>query len=190
MSFFLHSIEKNKSRKIFSIDPKAYKYYCNFMVIAVFPGSFDPPTFGHLNVIERSKSLFDEIHVVVAENKAKNYLFSTAERVKMLEEMVKPWKNVSVHSYSSLIVNYAKENNAAVLIRGVRNINDFSYEFDLSMMNRGLCPSVETIFIPTDPKYFVLKSSAIKELASFGGDVSTMVPPVVEKALKEKFSNS
>ena len=157
------------------------------MVRAVFPGSFDPPTYGHLNVIERALSLFDEIHVVVAVNKNKSYLFSPDERQAMLEELLKQWKNVTVHQWDSLIVDYAKQNDAAVLLRGVRNVTDFSYEFDLSMMNRGLCPSLETIFIPTDPKYFLLKSSAIKELASFGGDVSSMVPPVVSESLKKKF---
>lgn len=164
------------------------KYIVSIMVVAVFPGSFDPPTFGHLNVIERARVLFDEIHVVIAVNKNKSYLFSAEERFALLEELVKPWKNVSVHLYDALIVDYARNNNAAVLIRGIRNVPDFSYEFDLSMMNKGLCPSVETIFIPTDPRYFVLKSSAIKELASFGGNVSSMVPPVVADALHQKFS--
>lgn len=160
------------------------------MVRAVFPGSFDPPTYGHLNVIERSLSLFDDIHVVIAVNKNKHYLFSADERQSMLEQLLKPWKNVSVHQWDSLVVDYAKQNGAAVLIRGVRNVTDFAYEVDLSMMNRGLCPSVETIFIPTDPKFFLLKSSAIKELASFGGDVSSMVPPLVVENLKKKFNNN
>ncbi|NLK46389.1 MAG: pantetheine-phosphate adenylyltransferase [Treponema sp.] len=157
------------------------------MVRAIFAGSFDPPTYGHLNVIERALSLFNEIHVVIAVNKNKQYLFSADERQTMLEELLKPWKNVSVYQWHSLIVDYAKENNATVLVRGVRNITDFTYEFDLSIMNKGLYPAVETIFIPTDPKYFLLKSSAIKELASFGGDVSSMVPPIVAENLKRKF---
>ena len=157
------------------------------MVTAVFPGSFDPPTYGHLNVIERAKNLFDQLHVVIAVNNSKNYLFSEQERLDMFKELIKNWKNVSVHLCDTLIVNYAKQNNASVLVRGVRNMNDFSYEFDLSIMNKSLCPDIETIFIPTEPKYFVLKSSAIKELASFGGDTSAMVPPIVEQALRKKF---
>ena len=157
------------------------------MVKAVYPGSFDPPTFGHLNIIERARTIFSEIHVVVAVNREKKYLFSEKERVEMLTEMVRPWDNVFVHSWNSLIVKYARRNDARVLIRGVRNLADFSYEFDLAMMNRGLNPEIETIFLSTDPQFFVLRSSAIKELAALGGDVSSMVPPIVAKGLAQKF---
>ena len=159
------------------------------MRIALFPGSFDPPTYGHLNIIERSRTLFDEIQVVVAVNKEKKYLFSEEERVEMMNELIKPWSNVSVHTCDTLIVRYAIEQKANVLIRGVRNFADFSYEFDLSLLNRGLSSEIETVFLPTDPEFFVLRSSAIKELAAFGGDVSKMVPPVVEQALKTKYTN-
>ena len=148
------------------------------MVKAVFAGSFDPPTFGHLNIIERAQKLFPEIHVVIAVNKNKNYCFSGEERLN----------NVSVHLWDSLIVDYAKKIKADVLIRGVRNDNDFLYEFDLAMMNKSLNPQIETLFLVPDPKFFVLRSSSIKELAAFGGDVSTMVPPIVEAMLKKKFS--
>jgi pantetheine-phosphate adenylyltransferase, bacterial len=158
------------------------------MVKAVFPGSFDPPTFGHLNIIERARTIFSEIHVVVAVNSEKRYLLSESERVALIKEMVKPWDNVFVHSWSNLIVEYAKQIEARVLIRGVRNLADFSYEFDLAMMNRGLNPEIETVFFSTDPQYFVLRSSAIKELASFGGDVSSMVPEPVALVLRQKFS--
>jgi pantetheine-phosphate adenylyltransferase len=160
------------------------------MVKAVFPGSFDPPTFGHLNIIERARTIFNEVHVVVAVNSEKKYLFSEAERVAMISEMVKGWDNVFVHSWNSLIVSYAKQIGAQVLIRGVRNLSDFSYEFDLAMMNRGLNPDIETVFLSTDPEFFVLRSSAIKELAAFGGDVSSMVPEPVAKALHDKFSKN
>lgn len=158
------------------------------MIKAVFPGSFDPPTYGHLNIIERSRSLFNEVHVVIAVNSEKRYFFSEDERIQLVKEMVKPWDNVFVHSWNSLIVEYARIHEARVLIRGVRNLADFSYEFDLAMMNRGLNPEIETVFLSTDPQYFVLRSSAIKELASFGGDVSSMVPPHVARALSERFS--
>lgn len=157
------------------------------MVKAVFPGSFDPPTFGHLNIIERARTIFSEIHVVVAVNNEKKYLFSEQERIALMQDLVKKWDNVHVHPWNNLIVAYAKQINARVLIRGVRNLSDFSYEFDLAMMNRGLNPEIETIFLSTDPEYFVLRSSAIKELASFGGDVSTMVPESVAEILRKKF---
>jgi pantetheine-phosphate adenylyltransferase len=155
---------------------------------AVFAGSFDPPTFGHLNIIERAQILFSEVHVVVAVNSEKKYLFSAEERVEMIREMVKHWPNVQVHPWDNLIVAYARKIDARILVRGVRNFSDFSYEFDLAMMNRGLNPEIETIFLSTDPDFFVLRSSAIKELASFGGDVSSMVPEQVARALKLKFS--
>lgn len=160
------------------------KYY---MVKAIFPGSFDPPTFGHLNIIERARTIFSEVHVVIAVNSEKKYLFSENERVNLMRELVKKWENVHVYSWNNLIVAYAKKIGARVLIRGVRNLSDFSYEFDLAMMNRGLNPEIETVFLSTDPEFFVLRSSAIKELASFGGDVSSMVPEQVARVLKTKF---
>jgi len=157
------------------------------MVKAVFAGSFDPPTFGHLNIIERAQKLFSEIHVVIAVNKNKSYCFSGEERLEVIQQLVSRWNNVSVHLWDSLIVDYAKKIKADVLIRGVRNDNDFLYEFDLAMMNKSLNPQIETLFLVPDPKFFVLRSSSIKELAAFGGDVSTMVPPIVEAMLKKKF---
>ena len=158
------------------------------MITAVFPGSFDPPTYGHLNIIERARAIFSQLHVVVAINKGKKCLFSSDERVQMLEALTSQWDNVQVSTWDTLIVDYAMQHEASVLVRGVRNIGDFSYEFDLALLNRGLAPKVETVFIPTDPKYFVLSSSSIKELAHFGGDVSTMVPPLVADALTKKFN--
>ena len=160
---------------------------CITMVKAVFAGSFDPPTFGHLNIIERAQKLFSEIHVVIAVNKNKSYCFSGEERLEVIQQLVSRWNNVSVHLWDSLIVDYAKKIKADVLIRGVRNDNDFLYEFDLAMMNKSLNPQIETLFLVPDPKFFVLRSSSIKELAAFGGDVSTMVPPIVEAMLKKKF---
>ena len=157
------------------------------MAIALFPGSFDPPTYGHLNIIERARTIFDKIDVVIAVNKSKKYLFTEEERLSMIRELVSGWDNVTVHTSSRLIVDYAHENNASVLLRGVRNFSDFSYEFDLSLLNKGLASDIETVFLPTDPEFFVLRSSSIKELAAFNGDISKMVPPLVEKALKEKY---
>lgn len=157
------------------------------MAIALFPGSFDPPTYGHLNIIERARTIFDKIDVVIAVNKSKKYLFTEEERLSMMKELVSSWNNVTVHTSSKLIVDYAHENKASVLLRGVRNFSDFSYEFDLSLLNKGLASDIETVFLPTDPDFFVLRSSSIKELAAFNGDISKMVPPLVEKALKEKY---
>ena len=157
------------------------------MTKAVFPGSFDPITNGHLNIIQRASRLFDEVDILIAVNKGKKYLFSAEERLAMVSELTKKFKNVSVHTYDGLVVKYCEENNAKVLIRGIRNTNDFAYEFDLSLMNHKLDPEVETLFIPTDQKYILLKSSAIKELAQFHGDISDMVPEIVENALKEKY---
>ena len=165
----------------------AQVYACS-MLKAVFPGSFDPPTLGHLNIIERASSLFDELVVIIAENRQKKYFFSADERLGMITDIVKSRKNVSVLIWDSLIVDYMKQENIHILVRGVRGMDDFSYEFELSMMNKALHPNIETLFMTTDPKYFVLRSSSIRELASFHGDVSGMVPPVVAKALKAKFA--
>lgn len=156
------------------------------MVKAVFPGSFDPPTYGHLNIIDRARGIFEELYVVVAVNRQKSGLFSPEERVSLLQDLLSPYKNVTVHLCDTLIVNFARSHGCRVLVRGIRSVPDFSYEFELSIMNKGLDPWIETIFMPTDPKYFVLRSSAIKELASFDGDLSAMVPPNVASALREK----
>jgi len=156
------------------------------MVKAVFPGSFDPPTFGHLNIIERVRGIFEELFVVVAANQSKSALFSPAERLALLQELLAPYSNVQVHLCDTLIVNFAREHGCKVLVRGIRSVPDFSYEFELSILNKGLDPSVETIFLPTDPRYFVLRSSAIKELAAFDGDLSAMVPKNVIRALGVK----
>ena len=158
------------------------------MFKAVFPGSFDPPTLGHLNIIERASIIFDEVVVVVAENRQKNYLFSAQERLQIMNDIVKPRKNVRCAIWDSLIVDFMKQENISILIRGVRGMEDFSYEFELSMMNKALHPHIETLFMTTEPKYIVLRSSSIKEVASFNGDVSLMVPPQVVDALKKKFA--
>jgi pantetheine-phosphate adenylyltransferase len=154
---------------------------------AAFPGSFDPPTLGHINIIQRAASIFDELVVVVAENRQKKYLFSAGERVSMIRELVKSRKNVAVETCGTLIVEFLRSRDIRLLVRGVRGVDDFSYEFELSMMNKALNPQIETIFMTTDPEYFVLRSSSIKELASFHGDVAGMVPPLVAEALKVKY---
>ena len=157
------------------------------MMKAAFPGSFDPPTSGHINIINRAASIFDELSVVVAANKQKKYLFSAEERASMIKELVTDLKNVTVVIWDSLIVDFLQKNGIKLLIRGVRGLEDFSYEFELSMMNRTLDPGIETLFMTTAPEYFVIRSSSIKELASFDGNLHGMVPALVVKALKEKY---
>ena len=158
------------------------------MLKAAFPGSFDPPTSGHINILHRASAIFEELVVVVAENKQKKYLFSAEERASMIRELIKDRENVSVVVCDCLIVDFLKKMGIKLLIRGVRGLEDFSYEFELSMMNKALDPEIETIFMTTDPEYFVIRSSSIKELASFKGDLHGMVPPLVAKALKNKYS--
>ncbi|MDR1106394.1 MAG: pantetheine-phosphate adenylyltransferase [Treponema sp.] len=160
------------------------------MLKAAFPGSFDPPTLGHLNIILRAADIFDELTVVVAENRQKKYLFSSRERVSLLEELVRDRNNISVEVSDSLIVNFLQEKGIRILIRGVRGMEDFSYEFELSMMNKALDPHIETIFMTTDPEYFVLRSSSVKEVASFHGNISGMAPPSVVKALRDKYPSA
>lgn len=158
------------------------------MVKAVFAGSFDPPTNGHLDIIQRASKLFSSIDVVVSINPEKKYMFSDDERIEMMKKLVQGCENVTVHGYKGLIVNYCKQVGAKVLIRGIRSSNDFGYEFDLALMNQNLNQDIETIFFQTKEQYTIVKSSSIKQLAQFGGDISTMVPDFVEKALKEKYS--
>ena len=155
-------------------------------MIAVLPGSFDPPTHGHLNLIYRASRIFDRLHVVIAVNQAKEYLFSGDERFEMMRELVAECKNVEVHVWNQLIVRFVREVGANVIVRGVRALADFSYEFELAMTNKTLSSEIETIFLPTDPKYFVLRSSAIKEIAVLGGDISSMVPTSVAESIHKR----
>ncbi len=157
--------------------------------IAMLPGSFDPPTLGHVNIIERSASLYDKLYVVVANNIAKHSLFTAEERVGMLKEIFKDSSSIEVIAYSGLMVDFARDYEIGVMIRGVRALVDFGYEFELAMTNKQLLPDLEVLFMPTDPNFFLLRSSAIREMAAFGADVSKMVPDVVAKALTEKVSN-
>jgi pantetheine-phosphate adenylyltransferase len=153
------------------------------MLRALLPGSFDPPTNGHLNLLERASSIYDEIYVVIAVNPSKDYTFSADERYAMMVDLVSDYENVHVHLWDKLIVKFAEKVDARIMIRGVRALADFAYEFELSMINKGLNPQIETIFMPTDPQYFVLRSTSIKELARLGGDISSMVPASVAEAL-------
>jgi len=156
---------------------------------AAFPGSFDPPTLGHLNIIRRAAGIFGRLLVVVAENRQKKYLFTAEERAEMLARMAAGYGNVEVKICDSLIVDFLKKEGVGLLVRGLRGIDDFSYEFELSTAYRTLDPGIETLFMAGDPKYFPLRSSLIKEIASFGGNVSGMVPPEVAGALGRKYGN-
>jgi|SRR6056297_364640 len=161
-------------------------YYTSFMQNAVFPGTFDPPTNGHLNLIARAAKIFEKLYVVIAVNQGKKTLFSPEERLSMMKDLLKAYDNVEVSLWYRLIVDFAVEHNAKVMLRGVRALADFGYEFELAMTNKELKPDLEIMFMPTDPKYFVLRSSAIKEIAMYDGDLSTMVPPQVAEALRMK----
>jgi pantetheine-phosphate adenylyltransferase len=158
------------------------------MLRALMPGSFDPPTNGHLNLIERAVRIYDAVDVVVAQNSQKSYTFLAEERLEMMTVLTSEWPTVTVHLWDRMIVEFARKVGARIMIRGVRALSDFSYEFELSMLNKGLDPEIETIFMPTDAQYFVLRSSAIKELVRLGGDVSAMVPPLVEERLRERIA--
>ena len=153
----------------------------------IYPGTFDPPTNGHLDVVHRAALLFERVDVVISVNPQKKTLFSPAERLEMMRTMVQGLGNVEVHVWQGLIVEYAERAGARILLRGVRAVSDFDYEFELALMQKHLDRRVETIFLPTAQEHFLLRSSTVKEIASLGGDVSDMVPPVVEKALRAKY---
>lgn len=164
--------------------------YCGCMFKVLLPGTFDPPTNGHLNILKRASRLFDEVAVVIAANLEKAHLFSPEERLTMMKALTQGMANVTVTIWNGLIVDFAENIGVFVIVRGVRALADFDYEFELSLMNRSLNPRIETIFLPTDQKYSVLRSSAIKEVARFGGDVTGMVPPIVARALREKLAGA
>ena len=156
----------------------------------MFPGSFDPPTNGHLNLIKRAAAIFDELYVVIAVNEQKKCLFNSQERFEMMSKLLELYPNVTVSLWDNLVVKFAENHGIKVMIRGVRALVDFGYEFELAMTNRELSPDVDILFMPTDPKYFVLRSSAIKEIALLDGDIGTMVPPEVALALKRRLRGS
>ena len=157
---------------------------------AVYPGSFDPMTYGHLDIIRRSAEMFDELIVAVLVNQQKNALFSVDERVKILQEATKDLPNVKVDFFSGLLINYAAEHGLHVAVRGLRAITDFEYELQLSQTNRMLSDgALDTIFLNPSLQYSYLSSASVKEIASFGGDISQCVPDYVEARLREKFQS-
>lgn len=157
---------------------------------ALYPGSFDPMTLGHLDIIQRASLMFDELIVAVLNNSEKTALFSVDERVKILTEATKDMKNVRVDSFSGLTVDYCLQNNLHIMIRGLRAVTDFEYELQIAQTNRKISDNkVDTVFLTTDLQYSYLSSSTVKEIARYGGDVSHSVPDYVEAALKEKFNS-
>ncbi len=155
---------------------------------AVYPGSFDPVTNGHIDIISRAAKQFDEVIIGVLRNSAKTPLFSVDERVKLIEDAVKDFPNVSVKSFNGLSVNFVKECGATAIIRGLRATTDFEYELQMAQMNRVLEHSIDTMFFITNLRYAYLSSSIVKEVACHGGDISLLVPKHVEDALHEKYA--
>ncbi|HOJ04580.1 MAG TPA: pantetheine-phosphate adenylyltransferase [Bacteroidota bacterium] len=157
------------------------------MKIAVYPGSFDPVTNGHIDVLERALALFDRVIVTVARNSSKTPLFSTDERVELLRLAVEHLPGAEVDTFSGLIVDYARSKNAVALVRGLRAVSDFEYEFQMALMNRNLAGDIATVFLMPHERFTYLNSSIVRELARHHTDVSDFVPPVVLTALQEKF---
>lgn len=155
--------------------------------IAVYPGTFDPITNGHLDIIERGLKLFDGLVVAIAESPVKEPLFSVDERIKMVKDAVKKYKNVKVESFDCLLIDYMREKKANIILRGLRVISDFEYEFQMALTNRKLAPDIETVFMMTAEGYSYLSSRFIKEIARLGGRFDCFVPPNVAKMVKEKF---
>ena len=153
---------------------------------AIYPGSFDPVTLGHLDIIRRSSRLVDHLIVGVLNNNAKMPLFSVEERVKMLEEVTKDFPNVKIIPFEGLLVEFAKQMDAKVIVRGLRAITDFEYELQMSQTNHKIEPEIETLFLTTSLEFSFLSSTTVKEVASFGGDITQFVPEVIVKKIKEK----
>jgi pantetheine-phosphate adenylyltransferase len=158
------------------------------MTIAVYPGSFDPVTFGHLDIVERGARIFDKVIIAVMVNPHKNPLFSVEERKELIRRAVEHIPNVEVDSFPGLLVNYVQEKNASVIIKGLRAVSDFESELQMASMNKHMYNDAETFFLPTSSKYSHLSSSIIKEIARHGGPISDFVPPHVEQAIREKYS--
>ncbi|QQY80771.1 phosphopantetheine adenylyltransferase [Keratinibaculum paraultunense] len=155
-------------------------------MVVIYPGSFDPVTYGHLDIIDRCSKKFDKVIVAVLNNKSKKNMFTIEERVELLEEVLNNYDNVEVDTFSGLLVDYAREKGCTTMVRGLRAVSDFEYEMQMALANKKLKPDIETIFMVSSGKYTYLSSSIVKEVATFGGDISCFVPHNVETALKKK----
>ena len=156
------------------------------MTVAVYPGSFDPVTLGHYDIIERTSKIMDKVIIGVLQNKSKTPLFSSEERVNMLKEVTASLKNVEVRSFDGLLIDFAKSCNATVVVRGLRAVTDFEYELQLAQTNRVIAPDIDTLFLNTNLKYSYLSSSVVKEIAEFGGDISMFLHPQIADKVKAK----
>jgi pantetheine-phosphate adenylyltransferase len=159
-------------------------------VKALYPGTFDPPTNGHVDLIQRGAKLFDQLTVAILNNPVKNPLFTVGERVEMLKEVTAALPNVSVATFDGLMVEFARRQGASAVLRGIRAISDYEYEFQMALMNRRLAPEIETVFLQPAGRYSFISSRMLKEVFSFGGDVTGLVPPNVLKRLRERVSKS
>lgn len=157
---------------------------------AVYPGTFDPITNGHLDILKRALKLFDRVTILVVRHPEKMPIFSLEERIEFIRQATKECEGVEVDSFDGLLMNYVKKRGAKVIIRGLRAVSDFDYEFQMTQLNRRLYPDAETIFIMPGEEYFFLSSSTLKEIASYGGEISQFVPEAAAEALKRKFSNT
>ncbi len=158
--------------------------------IAIYPGSFDPVTNGHMDIVRRGAALFDQIIVTILHNPKKQSLFTLEERMEMLRESMKDVPGITFDTFGGLLVDFAKQRGAHAILRGMRAVSDFEYEFQLALMNRKLNRDVETVFMMTGLRWIFTSSSIIKEAAQFGGDITDMVPPIVNKKLKEKLGTA
>lgn len=158
-------------------------------IIAVYPGTFDPVTYGHMDIIERASQLFDDVIVAVAVNINKTPLFDEKERKFLLTKVCAKYRNVRIDSFKGLLADYAKKKKASVIVRGLRAVSDFEYEFQMSLTNRKLAPGISTIFLMPNEKYTYLNSSLVRELSRFNGDIKDFVPAIVRKKLLEKRKN-
>ncbi len=157
--------------------------------VAIYPGSFDPVTNGHIDIVRRGRTLFDEIIVAILHNPSKKGLFSIDERMLMLKESMKGISGISFDTFGGLLVDYANQSGANAILRGMRAVSDFEYEFQMALMNRKLNRHIQTVFLMTGLRWIFTSSSIIKEAAQFGGDVSDMVPPVVNRKIIEKYES-
>ncbi len=159
------------------------------MKVAICPGSFDPVTLGHLDIISRASGLFDKVIVAVLCNMDKNPSFTVQERIELLREVTAGYPNVEIDSFSGLLVDYAKEKGAVAVVKGLRAVSDFEYEFQMSMINKKLYPQVETVYLNTSQDYMYLSSSVVKQIASFGGDISMFVPSAIHDKIVDRLRN-